>query len=119
MFTDDIANFLTEINIDSASEILLKMDKEKARKARVILSHEHETAGSIMTKELISISSTETVGTVLEELREEAPDAEIIYYLYVVDVDNVLVGVVSLRDLIISDPSTIIEIGRASCRERV
>src|SRR5699024_581398 len=84
-------------------------DKEKARKARGILSHEHETAGSIMTKELISISSTETVGTVLEELREEAPDAEIIYYLYVVDVDNVLVGVVSLRDLIISDPSTIIE----------
>lgn len=109
MFTDDIANFLTEINSDRAAEILLKMDKEKARKVRGILSHEHETAGSIMTKELISISSTETVGTVLEELREEAPDAEIIYYLYVVDVDNVLVGVVSLRDLIISDPSTIIE----------
>ena len=109
MFTDDIANFLTEINSDRAAEILLKMDKEKARKVRGILSHEHETAGSIMTKELISISSTETVGTVLEELREEAPDAEIIYYLYVVDVDNVLVGVVSLRDLIISDPGTIIE----------
>lgn len=109
MFTDDIANFLTEINSDRAAEILLKMDKEKARKVRGILSHEHETAGSIMTKELISISSTETVGTVLEELREEAPDAEIIYYLYVVDVDNVLVGVVSLRDLIISDPSTVIE----------
>src|SRR5699024_875093 len=109
MFTDDIANFLTDINSDRAAEILLKMDKEKARKVRGILSHEHETAGSIMTKELISISSTETVGTVLEELREEAPDAEIIYYLYVVDVDNVLVGVVSLRDLIISDPSTIIE----------
>lgn len=109
MFTDDIANFLTDINSDRAAEILLKMDKEKAKKVRGILSHEHETAGSIMTKELISISSTETVGTVLEELREEAPDAEIIYYLYVVDLDNVLVGVVSLRDLIISNPSTIIE----------
>src|SRR5699024_6606118 len=53
MFTDDIANFLTEINSDRAAEILLKMDKEKARKVRGILSHEHETAGSIMTKELI------------------------------------------------------------------
>src|SRR5699024_5465471 len=59
MFTDDIANFLTEINSDRAAEILLKMDKEKARKVRGILSHEHETAGSIMTKELISISRSE------------------------------------------------------------
>src|SRR5699024_2031172 len=45
----------------------------------------------------------------LEKLRNEAPDAEIIYYLYVVDPDGILVGVVSLRDLIIASPNAAIE----------
>lgn len=108
MFTDDVANFLTEINSNRAEEILLKMDKEKSEKVKGILSYAHETAGAIMTKELISISSTQTVADVLEKLRKEAPDAEIIYYLYVVDPSGILVGVVSLRDLIIASPQTVI-----------
>src|SRR5690625_3597191 len=127
MFTDDVANFLSEINSNRAEEILLQMNEEKAKKVRSILSYAHETAGAIMTKELISISSTQTATEVLEKLRKEAPDAEIIYYLYVVDPAGILVGVVSLRDLIIALPEAVIadimstrpEIGRASCRERV
>src|SRR5699024_9139100 len=67
-----------------------------------------ETAGAIMTKELISISSTQTVADVLEKLRKEAPNAEIIYYLYVIDPAGILVGVVSLRDLIIASPQSVI-----------
>ena len=96
MFTDDVANFLTEINSNRAEEILAQMDEEKSGKVKGILSYADETAGAIMTKELISISSTQTVADVLEKLRKEAPDAEIIYYLYVVDPAGILVGVVSL-----------------------
>src|SRR5699024_8292848 len=92
MFTDDVANFLTEINSNRAEEILLQMNEEKAKKVRGILSYAHETAGAIMTKELISISSTQTATEVLEKLRNQAPDAQIIYSLYVVDPDGILVG---------------------------
>lgn len=109
MFTDDVVNFFTEINSDRAEDILLTMDEEKAEKIRSLLSYAEETAGAIMTKELISISSTDIVRNVLERLRNEAPDAEIIYYLYVVDSEKRLVGVVSLRDLIIASPEDVID----------
>lgn len=109
MFTDDVANFLSEINDQRAEEILERMDGKKAEKVYSILKYADETAGAIMTKELISISSTQTVGDVLDKLRDEAPDAEIVYYLYVVDPEGVLVGVVSLRDLIIAMPEELIE----------
>ena len=109
MFTDNVVNFLTEINIERAEKILDKMDQDKAEQVRSLLSYAEETAGSIMTKELIRISSTDKVASVLEKLREEAPNAEIIYYLYVANPSKELVGVVSLRDLIVSDPDEIIE----------
>ncbi|HLR53166.1 MAG TPA: magnesium transporter [Pseudogracilibacillus sp.] len=109
LFTDDVVQFLSDINDLRAEEILSKMNAEKAEKIRAILSYTHETAGAIMTKEFISIKTTSSVESVLERLRGEAPDAEIIYYLYVVDEQQELVGVVSLRDLIIADPKVIIE----------
>lgn len=109
MFTDDAANFLNEINEQRAEEILERMDGKKAAKVQAILKYEEETAGAIMTKELISISSKQTVGDVLDKLRDAAPNAEIVYYLYVVDPDETLVGVVSLRDLIIATPDEVIE----------
>src|SRR5699024_4207015 len=108
LFTDDVVQFLSDINDYRAEEILEKMDEDKAEKIKAILSYTHETAGAIMTKEFISITTTSFVGEVLERLRGEAPDAEIIYYLYVVDEQQELVGVVSLRDLIIADPKTYI-----------
>ena len=104
MFTDNVVIFLNAINDERAENILNYMDKEKAQKVRSLLSYAPETAGAIMTKELISISSTACVGDVLEMLRQEAPDAEIIYYLYVVNEEGLLAGVVSLRDLIIAAP---------------
>ncbi len=109
MFTDEVVNFLTEINSERAEDILIRMDSNKAQKVRTLLGYAPKTAGSIMTKELISISSSDLVEDVLKKLRMDAPDAEIIYYLYVVDNENQLVGVVSLRDLIIAAPDEIIE----------
>src|SRR5690625_4839565 len=109
MFTDDVVDFLTEINEERAEDILSKMDNVKANKVRALLSYAPETAGAIMTKELISISSNDNVGNVLETLRQDAPGAEIIYYLYVIDADEKLAGVVSLRDLIIASPDEKIE----------
>ncbi|MEK4424924.1 magnesium transporter [Solibacillus sp. FSL K6-1523] len=109
LFTDDVVNFLTEINNTRAQDILLNMDKGKAEKVKSLLSYTKETAGAIMTKELVSLSPTNLVSDVLEQLRNEAPNAKIIYYLYVIDAVGTLIGVVSLRDLIIAQPDEVIE----------
>ena len=109
MFTDDIVHFLSKIGKERSDHILKQIPTAKAKKIQQLLSYEKETAGAIMTKELISISSTETVTDVLNMLRDEAPDAEIVYYLYVLDEDGKLVGVVSLRDLIIAKPNVRME----------
>lgn len=109
MFTDDVVDFLTEINEVRAEDILQNMDEIKAEKVRALMSYAPETAGAIMTKELISISTTDIAENVLKRLRKDAPDAEIIYYLYVIDQDEKLVGVVSLRDLIIASPDDTVE----------
>ncbi|GAE26308.1 Mg/Co/Ni transporter MgtE [Halalkalibacter wakoensis JCM 9140] len=109
MFADDVADFLAEIKDEKAEDILLKMNKVEAQEVKELMSYAPETAGAIMTKEFVSISSTEGAANVIEKLRNDAPDAETIYYLYVVDELEKLVGVVSLRDLIIAPPDEVIE----------
>lgn len=109
MFTDNVVNFLSGIDDKDVEEALNNLSSEKANKIRVLLSYQEETAGAVMTKEFISISSTATAENVIEQLRGEAPNAEIIYYNYVIDNEGVLVGVVSLRDLIIAPPTEIVE----------
>ncbi len=109
MFTDDIVRFLSSIDTKHSNLILKEMDKEKAEKIKSLLAYEKESAGAVMTKELISISSTDTVFEVLNSLRDEAYDAEIVYYLYVVDGDGLLVGVVNLKDLVVTEPDELIQ----------
>lgn len=102
MSYDDIADFLGELPENKKELYLSKMDKEEAQEVIHLLKYEDQTAGAIMTTEFISVASSETVINVMERLRLEAPDAETIYYLYVIDEQFKLVGVVSLRDLIVS-----------------
>ncbi len=99
---DDVADFLAELPETSKELYLSQMDKEEAQEVIHLLKYEDQTAGAIMTTEFVSVSSTETVRNVMERLRHEAPEAETIYYIYVIDDQLKLVGVVSLRDLIIS-----------------
>ncbi|WP_368504164.1 magnesium transporter [Alkalihalophilus sp. As8PL] len=109
MFADDVADFLAVMTGEKAEDILQKMNKEEADDVKELMSYEPETAGAVMTKEFVSILSTDIVSNVIEKLRNDAPDAETIYYLYVVDQLEKLVGVISLRDLITAQPTEVIE----------
>lgn len=104
MPADDVADFFAKIELSNADEILGSMDQEEANRVKELMAYEPKTAGSIMTKEFIRLSVSATAKNVIEQLREIAPDAETIYYLYVVDSEQKLAGVVSLRDLIIASP---------------
>ncbi|WP_369683926.1 magnesium transporter [Evansella sp. LMS18] len=109
LYADDAADFLADLKGSKAIEILTGMDDKEADDVKELMSYEPETAGAIMTKEFIKVSSAEKASQVVERLRREGPDAETVYYLYVVDEEHKLVGVVSLRDLIIADPDEIIK----------
>jgi magnesium transporter len=108
MALDDVADLLEDLDDENVQELLDLMEEEDAEEIQQLLTYPGNTAGGIMTKEFISINKNWTAETALNKLRQMAPEAETIYYLYVTDVKKKLVGVISLRELIIADPKTTI-----------
>ena len=85
------------------------MNKDKANEIKALLHYEEDTAGGIMTTEFISLKSTTPVKEALIHVKEQAPDAETIYVIFAVNEDEQLVGVLSLRDLIVAENDAYIE----------
>ncbi len=71
---------------------------------RSLLAYEEDEAGGLMNSRLIAVKETDTADAVISHLRSIAPPEDESYYLYVVDSDNRLRGVLSLRDLIVAQP---------------
>ncbi len=108
MYADDAVDVLNELDKEQVVSYLTIMDDESAKEIKELLHYEEYTAGSIMTTEFVAISQNQTVRSAMYILKNEAPNAETIYYIYVVDDDKKLVGVISLRDLIISHDDVMI-----------
>jgi CBS domain-containing protein len=109
MAPDEAADILGEMASERSTELLSRMEPEEARDVRDLMCYDKGTAGALMTTEFISFARDLTAEETINQLRELAPDAEIIYYLYVIDERRQLAGVLSLRDLIIAQPQTRIE----------
>ncbi|MDN4606872.1 magnesium transporter [Sporosarcina highlanderae] len=109
MFVDNAVDVLKELDKSQIATYLTLMNKAAASEIKSLLHYEEYTAGSIMTTEYVSIPQNSTVRSAMTILKNEAPSAETIYYVFVVDEDNRLTGVVSLRDLIIADEDTLIQ----------
>ncbi|MFC4353643.1 magnesium transporter [Chryseomicrobium palamuruense] len=109
MYADNAVDVLNELDKDQVVSYLSMMDAESAQEIKDLLHYEEYTAGSIMTTEYVSIPQSSTVRSAMTILRNEAPKAETIYYLFVVDDDHFLTGVISLRDLIIAEEDTLIK----------
>lgn len=108
MNPDDAADILGELPKEKVTEILSTLELREAADLENLLKHPENTAGGLMTTEFISLSEKLTVEQTIQYLREKAPDAETIYYLYVVDDEDQVIGVVSLRDLIVAKPTTLL-----------
>lgn len=109
MYTDNAVDLLNTLDKKVVNKYLSLMDKEDASEIKELLHYEDDTAGSIMTTEFVSIVANQTVRSAMYVLKNEADVAETIYYIYVVDQENHLVGVISLRDLIINEDDTMIQ----------
>lgn len=108
MFTDNAVDLLNKLDKSQKAKYLSLMSTEAAGEIKELLHYEDETAGAIMTTEFVSIVANQTVRSAMYVLKNQADVAETIYYVYVVDQDNRLAGVISLRDLIINDDDTMI-----------
>ena len=106
MPSDDVADLLGELEEPHVQSLLKDMERVEADKVRALLHYPEDTAGGKMTSEFVAIYDHFSVEEVIQYLRREAPTAETVYYVYVVDADDRLVGVVSLRELLIAQPET-------------
>lgn len=109
MEPDEAADVLGDLSEERREEILSEMAAEEAEDVKELLQYDDETAGGLMTTEFIAISPGMTAQETINYLRKVGPDAETIYYVYVLDESERLVGVISLRDLIIAQPKTKVE----------
>lgn len=103
--TEQSSNLLRELNEEDAEEIIAGIsDKKDRAELRKILEYEDGTAGSLMRGNPVTFRAESTVGQVLQDLGEHAEDYSDrdVQYLYVIDGKGVLVGVLRLRDLVLS-----------------
>jgi Mg2+ transporter MgtE len=106
MSPDDAADLVADLSDETRDEILALMESDEKAEVQELLAYPEDTAGGIMTTEFVAVPATLTAGETIDRLRELEPDAETIYYVYVADDDGRLVGVLSLRDLIVAPPAT-------------
>lgn len=106
MSSDELTDLVGVLDEKETRDVLKKINEEDRKDVYKLLSYDPDTAGGIMATEFISIRENKTIEKTLKYLQKEAPDAESAYYLYVINKENVLKGVVSLRDIVCNDFNT-------------
>lgn len=106
---DDAADLLSELPDQDQNRYLDLLELDDQQDVRELMNYPEDSAGGLMTTEYVAIREDITAARAIEELRQIAPDAETVYYVYVINTENKLVGVISLRELIIATPSAIIK----------
>ena len=104
---DDAADIIGDLSPDRAAEVLASM--EDAEEVFPLLGHPDESAGGLMTTDYIALRRHTTAAQAIDFLRQTGPASTTPYYLYVVDRDRKLIGVVGLRDLVASPPDATVE----------
>lgn len=110
MDSDDAADVINELPEEIQEEVLSQIeDIEQASDIADLMSFEEGTAGSLMAKELVSVYAHETVSACIDEIRRQTESVDVLYAVYVVDDNEKLIGMLSLKKLIVSHPLAKIE----------
>lgn len=105
MSDDDIADLLGEISPQEAADILELLEDEEAADVQELLEYLRDSAGGIMTTDVMALDEELSAEEAIGVLRTTTPDAETVYYLYIINRESQLTGVLSLRELIVAPPS--------------
>jgi magnesium transporter len=106
MPADDVADIIGRLPEDRSQDILDKMKKAESEEVEDLLRYDDDTAGGIMVPDFIALKEDVTAREAIESLQKEHSDVEMAFYLYVVDEYDKLVGVSSLRQLVVVPPET-------------
>ncbi|MGZ3498903.1 MAG: magnesium transporter MgtE N-terminal domain-containing protein [Vulcanimicrobiaceae bacterium] len=109
MDSDDAADLLAELPEEQQSQLLAEMNEYTAGELRQLVKYEDDVAGGLMTTDYVWIYPHRTTEATIQKIREIAPSSEFIYYLYVVDKEDTLLGVLTLRTLLLSLPTAFVE----------
>ncbi|MCM1543739.1 MAG: magnesium transporter [Ruminococcus sp.] len=106
LFVDDAVDFLEEVPANVVRRVLANTDKETREIINRFLKYPENSAGSVMTIEMVELHDTLTVGEAIKNIRRTGVDKETIYTCYVIDRSRHLVGTIPLRRLILNDEDT-------------
>ncbi len=105
MDPDDRVDLLKKVDVDIREAVMPLIAQAERNEIRRLWQYAEGTAGAVMTTEYAFLPGQITVGTALERLRLQSPNKETIYYVYITDDNRHLLGMISLRDLIMSKPN--------------
>src|ERR1700693_390584 len=108
MDPDDAADLLGELDEEKQQALLAEMEPQTAGELRELVQYDFDTAGGLMTTGYVWIYPHRTVAATIAKIRELGPKSEFIYYLYVTDAAQKLLGVLSLRALLLALPTAFI-----------
>ena len=109
MPADDVADIIGRLPEEKSQTILDKMKRAESEEVEDLLRYEDDTAGGIMVPDFIALREDVTAREAIESLQTEHSDVEMAFYLYVVDEYGKLVGVSSLRQLVVVSPQTVLK----------
>ena len=106
MDPDDAVDLLAELPQKMVEDILRRLEERERKELSELLSYPPDTAGGLMSPEVVALPQDMTCQEAIEALRRVAEEKETVYYAYVVDEDRRLIGVLSLRELVFAHPET-------------
>ena len=109
LFLDDVVDLVEEMPANVVKRIIAQNDAETRKYINEILKYPEDSAGSVMTIEYVSLRPKMSVRQALDSIREKAIDKETIYVCYVTDLTKKLIGVVTVKDLLIHKDEEIVE----------
>ena len=105
LYFDDKIDFLEEMPANMVKRILKNAPETERKLINQFLNYPEDSAGSLMTIEFVDLKKEMSIKEALDKIRRDALDKETIYTCYVIDASRHLEGIVSLRDLVIADPT--------------
>ncbi len=100
MSPDEAADLIADLPHDTVRDIFEEMDDKYQEQVKDLLAHEEDEAGGLMTTEFMALPPDKTIVDALAYIRQHADEVDVIYYIYVVDKESRLLGVVNLRELL-------------------
>ena len=108
MSVDETVDLLKTLPPEEAKEFLETLQAHKSKKVEKLFKYEEDTAGGIMTTDYVEAEPEWTIARTIEEIKNVSPNLHSILYVYVVDKNDDLKGVISLRSIIVADPKVLV-----------